>query len=119
MKKFIMLSSPLCLAIFGAGWFLFWAHDPKVIDQQTLAQIKTGMTELEVDELLGPASETFPITATSPDAVWTVEDSIGKAWLGDNYQVKIIFDQGKVTLKGGSFTPRDTLGTRLTRLVGF
>jgi hypothetical protein len=102
MRKRLLLSVGLLAALLLGGYLLLWLTAPRVVvTQETLAKMHVGMTEAEVEELLGgpPGDYTRDQPALEPPRVLNEEPRMTMArWAGWDGRIVVFFDhRGRVS----------------------
>ena len=104
-RRLIQLIIFACLALAGLVLFLRWTTPNARINRESFQQIRTGMTEEEVIEILGVPPRKYDDSYVSKRAkkkfdVVGVTDLPGddpnlitKAWVADGMAIQIGFDQ--------------------------
>jgi hypothetical protein len=97
MKKRWLLRVGLLagLALFGF-WFVPWLTAPNYqINQKVTDQIQWGMTDKEVEQIIGVPPGTYvhlPFQVAVPHFFEPPEDTIEKNWLGSDGIIQVYFD---------------------------
>jgi hypothetical protein len=88
------LASKLRLAVLAAGCLVFVAGCENKVTKDNYDQIEVGMTEAQVEAILGEGEDTVDAEAGIPDASFKM-----KTWTHGNSSIVIMFQDGKVATK--------------------
>jgi hypothetical protein len=129
-KKLILACAFLLLTFLGAIWSLFVFSRQPGINRWNAERIVIGMTEAQVEELLGgTAGDRAPPTEILWTAGWSFADTeaflngVQKKWLNDKVRIWVFFDSNDRVIStyiyyvGGSESFLDKMRVQLYRLL--
>ena len=97
----VLLLLPLGAIIAGCG---------SKISEANYYRVQYGMTEEEVEDLLGPAHQEFGVSPSSMPATRPV--SVSKSWQRDGLTIHVMFENGVVTGRSAAGIAAETATTQ-------
>lgn len=124
MKKRVAIWCGLGLvALAGAGALVIYFQPQPRIDRETLDRITPGMTEREVERLIGAPAGKYCDFQPTDTRVQQVKGDYKKEWVGNDLIICVGFSEGYVVGKGLGYVtgsvPKASWWERMTSWLGF
>jgi hypothetical protein len=98
-RRLFLFALPVAVVLLGVATWILWPRPPSAITRENGARIELGMTDAEVEAILGG-----PARDESTGFLMGEETRIGgmawprhtQCWLSDSVIVRVLFQEGQV-----------------------